>query len=85
MTCLASYQLVKSDQKGSGYVVSIDHLNFRVTFSDNEANLELIDLPLSLDGTGLTLADLIARFSIDGRPYADILKANRERLQTQGR
>ncbi|WP_423141103.1 hypothetical protein ACOYW6_09665 [Parablastomonas sp. CN1-191] len=81
VACLASYSLVRSNHRGGAYNVSIDSLKYRITRDrGNGVTLTLLDLPLSLEGTGLTIADLIARFSVDGQPYADVLEANRRRI-----
>lgn len=81
VTCLASYNLVRPNHRGSANNVSIDSLKYRITRDGGgEITLTLTDLPLRLEGTGLTTADLIARFSVDGKPYADVLEANRRRI-----
>jgi len=82
--CLASYRLVRSAATGRAYTVSIDHFAYRITQRGDEVTVSLDDLPPTLDGTALSMDDLIARFSVDGRPYADVLRANRERLEQRG-
>ncbi len=85
VVCLASFSLVKPSQTGSAYRVSIDHFAHRVTQESDGLTVSLADLPPNLDGTGLTMNDLIARFSIDGKPYADVLRANQQRIQERRR
>ena len=84
IVCLASYRLSKSSPTGSAYSVSIDHFAYRITQAGDDMTVSLDDLPPTLDGTGLSMNDLIARFSVEGRPYADVLRANRERLEQRG-
>lgn len=85
VVCLASFSLVKPSPTGSAYRVSIDHFAYRVTQESDGLTVSLADLPPTLDGTDLTMTDLIARFSIDGKPYADVLRANQQRIQERRR
>tara|TARA_R110002167_G_scaffold175058_3_gene374227 strand:+ start:3902 stop:4435 length:534 start_codon:yes stop_codon:yes gene_type:complete len=81
--CLASYKLVKSGSSGTAYRVSIDHFLYRVTDTGRGYSITLDDLPPTLDGTALSSGDLIARFSINGRPYTDILEENQRRIESR--
>ncbi|MBB3941558.1 hypothetical protein GGR39_003238 [Novosphingobium fluoreni] len=81
VVCLASFSLVKPSPTGSAYRVSIDHFAYRVTQESDGLTVSLADLPPTLDGTGLNMSNLVARFSIDGKPYADVLRANQQRFQ----
>jgi hypothetical protein len=75
IVCLASYHLS----------VSIDHFAYRVTSEADGLTVSLADLPPTLDGTGLSMEDLIARFSVNGQPYADVLRANQQRIKERNR
>lgn len=83
VVCGASYNLVKTGRDGRAYRVSMDRFYFRITDTGSGYQLSLEDLPASLDGTALTSRELIGRFKIDGRPYADILAENQRRFGTQ--
>jgi hypothetical protein len=85
IVCLASYHLSRASPTGSAYSVSIDHFAYRVTSEADGLSVSLADLPPTLDGTGLSMEDLIARFSIDGQPYADVLRANQQRIKERKR
>jgi hypothetical protein len=85
IVCLASYHLSKASPTGSAYSVSIDHFAYRVTSAADGLSVSLADLPPTLDGTGLSMEDLVARFSVDGRPYADVLRANQQRIKERNR
>lgn len=85
VVCLASYRLVRPSPTGTAHSVAIDHFAYRITQNGDELTVSLDDLPPTLDGTGLTMSDLIARFSIDGKPYADVLRANQQRIQERER
>jgi hypothetical protein len=85
VVCLASYRLVKPSPTGSAYSVSIDHFAYRITAESDGLTVSLSDLPPTLDGTGLSMGDLIARFSVNGKPYADVLRENRQRIEERRR
>lgn len=84
VVCEGTYQLVKVANKGGAYRVRIDSFKFRWSENTTGYRVQLEDLPATLDGTNLSSSDLIARFSIDGRPYADVLEQNRRRLEQIG-
>jgi hypothetical protein len=85
IVCLASYHLSKASPTGNAYSVSIDHFAYRVTSEADGLTVSLADLPPTLDGTGLSMEDLIARFSVNGQPYADVLRANQQRIKERNR
>jgi hypothetical protein len=85
IVCLASYHLSRASPIGSAYSVSIDHFAYRVTSEADGLSVSLADLPPTLDGTELSMEDLVARFSIDGQPYADVLRANQQRIKERNR
>lgn len=85
IVCLAAFSLTRPNGMGGGYNVSIDHFAYRITAGRDGLTVSLDDLPPTLEGTGLTMSDLIARFSVDGKPYADVLRANQQRIQERRR
>lgn len=81
VVCSASYTLVKAGSDGVGYRVRMDRFYYRITLNDDGYSVSLEDLPTTLDGTNMTSRELIGRFKINDRPYADILAENQERLK----
>lgn len=80
LICAGSFSLVKVRQ-GKAYTVRIERFYYRVTPLPGGYNVRLEDLPASLDGTDITSRELIGRFTIDDRPYADVLAENQQRLE----
>jgi hypothetical protein len=85
IVCLASYRLTKPSPTGTAYSVSIDHFAYRIIGESGGLSVYLDDLPPTLEGTDLNMSDLIARFSVDGKPYADVRRANQQRIQERRR
>lgn len=81
VVCGASYTLIKSGQTGMGYRVTMDRFYFRITVLEDGYRVSLEDLPPTLEGTTMTSRELIGRFKINDRPYADILADNEQRLK----
>lgn len=81
VVCGASFNLVKVGRDGVGYTVRMDRFYYRVTTTADGYRVSLEDLPPTLNGTAMTSRELIGRFKINGRPYADILAENQERLK----
>lgn len=79
--CAASYNLIKPGKNGNGYRVTMERFYFRVTLNANGYSVSLEDLPTTLEGSTMTSRELIGRFKIDDRPYADILAENKARLR----
>ncbi|GEO01715.1 hypothetical protein NSE01_35470 [Novosphingobium sediminis] len=80
LICAASFSLVKVRQ-GKAYTVRIERCYYRIAPLQGGYNVRLEDLPARLDGTDISSRELIGRFTIDGRPYADILAENQQRLE----
>lgn len=80
VVCEGTYQLVKIGKAGNAYRVRIDSFKYRWSENTTGYRVQLEDLPATLDGTNLSSSDLIARFSIDGRPYSDVLNENKRRI-----
>lgn len=83
VVCGASYNLIKVGRNAKSYSVTIDRFYFRVTVADGTYRVSLEDLPASLEGSNVTSRELIGRFKIDGRPYADILTENQRRVEAR--
>lgn len=83
VVCAASYSVTKMARNGQPYVVSMDRFYFRVTVDSSGYRVTLEDLPTTLEGSGMTSRELIGRFKIDDRPYADILAENQRRLEAR--
>ena len=81
VVCAASYNLIKVGRDGRAYSVTMDRFYFRITGTGEGYQVSLEDLPDSLEGTGMTSRELIGRFKINGRPYADILAENQRRIE----
>lgn len=81
VVCGASYNLVKTGRDGKAYRASIDRFYFRITDNGSGYQVSLEDLPATLAGTTLTSRELISRFRIDGKSYADILAENQRRIE----
>lgn len=84
VVCAASYSLTKLARNGQPYIVTMDRFYFRITVSPNGYRVSLEDLPTTLEGSDITSRELIGRFKIDGRPYADILAENQRRVEGRG-
>ena len=81
VVCRGQYQLVKrGDSSSAAYLTRIDHVTFRVQAAGDSFTVSLVDLPPHPDGSEAQTASLIARFTINGRPYADVLRDNQQRL-----
>ena len=80
IVCRGSYQLVKAAPDGHPYTVRIPAFLYRIAAGNNGYQVTLEDLPNSLGGSSLTSRDLLSRFTIDGRPYLDVLEENRRRF-----
>jgi len=85
VVCRASYQLVKPARDGSAYRVGIPQFFYRVIRNDPGYSVRLVDMPESLDGSDMPSRELLSRFTIDGRPYTDVLAENQRRLQRRDR
>lgn len=81
VVCSASYTLIKAGSDGVGYRVRMDRFYYRITLNANGYSVSLEDLPPTLDGKNMTSRELIGRFKINDRPYADILAENQERVK----
>lgn len=81
VVCAASYNLIKVGRNGQAYAVSMDRFYFRVTVGSGSYRVSLEDLSATLEGSNMTSRELIGRFKIDGRPYADILAENQRRIE----
>lgn len=81
VVCAASYNLIKVGNSGNGYRVTMDRFYFRVTLSAAGYKVSLEDLPTTLEGGTMTSRELIGRFKVNDRPYADILAENQMRLK----
>lgn len=81
VVCSASYTLSKAGNDGIGYRVRLDRFYYRITLNADGYKVSLEDLPPTLDGTDMTSRELIGRFKINDRPYADILAENQARLK----
>ena len=81
VVCSASYTLVKAGSDGVGYRVRMDRFYYRITLNADGYSVSLEDLPPTLEGTGMTSRELIGRFKINDRPYADVLAENEQRLK----
>lgn len=83
VVCRASYRLVRIGGNGKGYTVEIDHFDFRVTSAGTGWAIALEDLPPTLDGNATSSRELLSRFTVNGRPYVDVLDENQRRLGQQ--
>lgn len=79
VVCRASYRLLRIGGKGKAYTVVIEHFDFRVTSAGTGWNIALVDLPPTLEGSALSSRELLSRFTVNGRPYAQILEENKRR------
>ncbi|MDO7843767.1 hypothetical protein [Sphingomonas immobilis] len=82
VVCHASYNLVRVE-RGNAYRVRLTGFDFRVTRVSEGYRVTLTDLPVTVD-TDEEAAALIARFTVNDRPYAEILAKNRARLVKPG-
>ena len=83
--CRGSYELIQSRHDGGVYRVGIPQFFWRVEPDDSGFRVSLVDMPTSLDGSAMPSRELLSRFTIDGRPYTDVLAENQHRLQRQDR
>lgn len=83
--CRGSYELIQSRREGGVYRVGIPQFFWRVEPDGTGFRVSLVDMPTSLDGSAMPSRELLSRFTIDGRPYTDVLVENQRRLQRQGR
>jgi hypothetical protein len=79
--CQASYRVSKAGTNVSmmSYVTALTRFTFRVTPTSAGYTIALEDLPDHLDGSEEQAAALIARFTVNGRPYYAILQENKRR------
>lgn len=80
VVCRAHYRLVRIGANQKGYTVEIDQFDFRATSAGTGWTVALEDLPPTLDGSTMSSRDLLSRFTINGRPYTDILEDNKRRI-----
>lgn len=80
VVCRGAYALVKAGPYGKAYVLGIPAFFYRVTPNPDGFAVTLEDFPDHIEGTPVTSRELLARFTIDGRPYLDVLADNQRRL-----
>lgn len=80
VVCRASYRLVRIGGNGKGYTVEINRFDFRVTSAGTGWAIALEDLPPTLDGNAMSSRELLSRFTVNGRPYIDVLDDNKRRI-----
>jgi hypothetical protein len=84
VVCHSSYNLVRPGGNGMGYVVHISDFDFRVTEAGSSYNISLENLPTQTDGSEAETRALLSRFTINDRPYLEILDENQARLARRG-
>lgn len=80
VVCRASYRLVRIGGNRKAYNVVIERFDFRVTAAGAGWNVALVDLPQTLDGSSMSSRELLSRFTVNGRPYTDVLDDNKRRI-----
>jgi hypothetical protein len=80
--CHASYSLSKAGVSASmmAYVVAIPDLTFRLTPNGDSYAISIDDLPSDTDLSEAQAAALLARFTINDRPYPEIVAENQKRI-----
>lgn len=85
VVCRGIYQLVKAGRDGNAYRVGIPQFFWRVEPDGSGYRVALVDMPDRLDGSNMPSRELLSRFTINDRPYTDVLADNQRRLQRRGR
>lgn len=84
VVCHSAYNLVRPGGNGSPYAVRISDFDFRVTQAGDSATISLENLPTQTDGSDEQTRALLARFTVNNRPYLEILAENQARLAKRG-
>lgn len=82
--CRGVYALMKTGPKAETYTVRIPAFFYRVTPNAGGFSVTLEDFPAGPPDSQAASRELLARFTIDGRPYLDVLEENQRRLQRRG-
>lgn len=80
VVCHSAYNLVRAGGNGSAYAVRISDLDFRVSQAGDDITISLANLPAQTDGSEEQTRALLARFTVNNRPYLEILAENQARL-----
>lgn len=79
VVCRGTYRLSKASPYGSSYALAISNVLFQVETIADRYSIKLINLPLRTDTEEASTA-LINRFTVNQRPYREILDENQARL-----
>lgn len=80
IVCHSTYNLVRAGRNGAGYAVRISDLDFRVSQVGDNITISLENLPTQTDGSDDQTRALLSRFTVNNRPYLEILAENQARL-----
>lgn len=84
VVCRGTYRLSKASPYGSSYALAISDVQFQVEIVADRYSITLINLPLRIDTEEASTA-LINRFTVNQRPYREILDENQAHLNEGGR
>ena len=80
IVCHSAYNLVRAGGNGSPYAVRISDFDFRVSQPGDTTTISLENLPVQTDGSEEQTRALLSRFTVNNRPYLEILAENQARL-----